>query len=213
MHSRVVCVLPVRGRAAQTLANAAQLRASAGIAATWLAIGATPDRSTLDALGRAGWRVLLAHTERLTYWQALAAAMARTTEAWMVNLANDLTGADGWLAAALACGDESLRGLIGFAGDGHPETHSCHMLIRRTFLQSLGGWPVWYDHNFGDTELCVRAQELGAYIKCATAVLHHQHPALGHGTDDAVYREGRACWDRDQACYAWRRRHGWACSS
>jgi hypothetical protein len=71
-----------------------------------------------------------------------------------------------------------------------------------------GGWPVWYDHNFGDTELCQRAIGDGLYVKAPWATLFHDHPYFG-GTDDAVYAEGRAQSDRDHAIYEDRRRRGW----
>lgn len=98
--------------------------------------------------------------------------------------------------------------MLGF-NDGHHELmHSCHFLISRALLDRYGGWPTWYDHNYGDTEICQRAIADGVYAKAPWAVLYHDHPYFG-GTDDAVYAEGRAQVERDRQLYEQRRRAGW----
>ena len=99
-------------------------------------------------------------------------------------------------------------GLLGF-NDGHHETeHSCHFLISRTLLDDYGGWPVHFDHNYGDTELCQRAIADGLYAKAPWATLYHDHPYFG-GEDDAVYAEGRARAEQDRLLYEDRRMRGW----
>jgi GT2 family glycosyltransferase len=81
------------------------------------------------------------------------------------------------------------------------------MLIHRDLLASFGGWPVWYHHNFGDTELCLRAQQAGRYGKAAWAVLFHDHVFFG-APDDAVYAEGRSRAHEDEALFQQRRAAG-----
>ena len=109
------------------------------------------------------------------------------------NLANDLLPGQHWLQRAVAAYAATFGdgpGLLGF-NDGHHETeHSCHFLISRMLLDDYGGWPVWYDHNYGDTELCQRAIADGLYAKAPWATLFHDHPYFG-GDDDSVYAEGQ----------------------
>lgn len=100
---------------------------------------------------------------------------------------------------------------MGFNGDGHGPEHSCHFLIHRLLLAQLGGWPTWYRHNFGDTELCQRAAGLGCYAKAAWAILYHNHPVAGAAAD-GVYAEGGAHWAEDQRLFEERRRLGWPSS-
>jgi GT2 family glycosyltransferase len=116
-----------------------------------------------------------------------------------------------WLRRAVDAYDATFHGgegLMGFAGDSHEVGHSCHFLIGRSLLESLGGWPVWYDHNFGDTELCQRAIKRGAYAKAPWALLYHDHPYWG-GTDDDIYAAGRARASADELLYQERRQAGW----
>jgi hypothetical protein len=150
---------------------------------------------------------------RLTYWQAMQYVSDRTEAQLIINLANDLLPGHQWLGRAVAAYKETWPdphdyGLLGF-NDGHHETgHSCHFLIDRDLLNYLGGWPVWYDHNYGDTELCQRVIDLGFYAKAPWATLFHDHPYFG-GQDDAVYAEGRAKADKDHQLYEWRKARGW----
>jgi len=149
--------------------------------------------------------------QRLTYWQALAEETRLSDTDLIVGLANDLLPGQHWLQRAYSAYRETFGsgpGMVGF-NDGHHETeHSCHFLISRSLLDHYGGWPVWYDHNFGDTELCQRAIADGLYVKAPWATLFHDHPYFG-GDDDRVYAEGRAQSDRDYQLYEQRRRAGW----
>src|SRR6266508_467020 len=98
--------------------------------------------------------------------------------------------------------------MIGFNDGHHGVEHSCHFLISRDLLARYGGWPVWYHHNFGDTEICQRATQDGCYAKAPWATLYHDHPYSG-GDDDDVYREGRTQVDRDHALFMRRKQQGW----
>jgi hypothetical protein len=128
-----------------------------------------------------------------------------------VNLANDLIPGMHWLGRAVAGWGQAFqddRGVLGFNGDSHEVAHSCHFLISRRLLGDFGGWPIWYDHNFGDTELCQRAIQRGVYAKLPWAILFHDHPYFG-GDDDAVYATGRARAAQDEQLYQRRRALQW----
>ena len=208
----VAAILPCRGRAEQTVTNVRRLLATAQYP-TWrlLAIGGRDEGGVLDSLARLGIETLRTQDERLTYWQALAVGTEATDATNLIGVANDLLPGMGWLQRAVegykqAFGDGD--GLLGFNGDSHELLHSCHFLISRSLLDHYGGWPVWYDHTYGDTELCSRAIADGLYAKAPWALLYHDHPYWG-GADDAVYAEGRALVDRDAALFDQRKRLGW----
>ena len=210
----IAAILPCRGRPEQTVANVKRLLATAG-SSDWAltCIGGADERETLMACGVAGARVRhVLDTPRLTYWQALAyETRLQPNATHLIGLANDLLPGMHWLKRAVDAYQGEFgsgAGLLGFNGDSHEVGHSCHFLIDADLLAHLGGWPVWYDHNFGDTELCQRAIALDAYAKAPWALLFHDHPYFG-GADDAVYAEGRARAIEDQRLYEHRRKMGW----
>lgn len=209
----VAVILPCYGRFDQTLEYATRLRRKAGaVDAEWWAVGGHEDDDTIQSLKLAGWKDQGSTAPRLTYWQALAVATKASTAPILCAVANDVWAGERWLELGLSAYRERFadgEGLMGFAGDGHPVSHSCHFLIGRRLLVHLGGWPTHYRHNFGDTELCVRAQQLGRYGKATRAVLEHRHPLLSGAPDDAVYAAGRARWNEDQALFEARRARGW----
>lgn len=209
----IAAIMPCRGRAEQTVRNVRRLLATAG-PVEWqlICIGGEQERDVLMACSAAGAKVRhILGVDRLTYWQALAEETRLCDAPLLVGLANDLLPGQHWLARAYSAYRETFGdtpGMVGF-NDGHHETgHSCHFLISRSLLDRYGGWPVHYDHNFGDTELCQRAIADGCYVKAPWATLFHDHPYFG-GADDQVYAEGRAQVDRDYQLYEQRRRAGW----
>lgn len=212
---RVAVILPVYGRHEQTLRNAARLRKAAGkVDALWVAVGGPDERRTLIDLQGVGWSHVKAD-RALTYWEALneaTRAIEPRDAPLLCAVANDLLPGPFWLAHGLAAyrarfGDGP--GMLGFNGDGHGPDHSCHFLLHRDLLDAFGGWPTRYRHNFGDTELCQRAQELGRYAKAPWAILYHDHVNTG-AADDAVYAAGRSGWDADERLFKARRASGWA---
>ena len=209
----VAVILPCYGRHEQTIVNAARMVEAAGdVRATWIASGGGNERTTIEALP-APWRGVLGSPDTLTYWQALRNGTDVTTSPILCAVANDVWAGDNWLQEGLAAYHERFpdgEGLMGFGGDGQPVTHSCHFLIGRGLLTYLGGWPLHYRHNFGDTELCRRAQALGRYGKASRAILEHRHPIVTGAPDDAVYQAGRAEWAKDEALYYDRLARGWA---
>ena len=218
----IAAIMPCRGRAEQTVTNVRRLLATAGMdhGCEWyFYLTAGREDSGMIAeiasqiAGETGASIGLmsSRESRLSYWQALVVATRVSDAPLLVNLANDLLPGQHWLKRAVDAYRETFGdgdGMIGF-NDGHHEVgHSCHFLISRALLNHYGGWPVWYDHNYGDTELCQRAIADGVYAKAPWAVLYHDHPYFG-GADDAVYAEGRAQMERDRQLYEQRRRAGW----
>ena len=221
----VAAIMPCRGRAAQTVANVRRLLATAGLehGREWYLYLVSGWDDAVDVSGIAsevagdtGQSVIVMSSSDpvLTYWQALEMPMRVSDVPLFVNLANDLIPGRHWLARGVAAyrarfGDGD--GLMGLNDGLHGPEHSSHFLISRSLLDRYGGWPVWYTHNFGDTELCRRAQADGCYGKAPWAILFHDHLENG-AQDDVVYQEGRASYDADARLFEERRRAGWRCS-
>lgn len=219
----VAVILPCYGRYAQTLRYAARMVAVAGeVDAAWIAVGGTDESATIDALVDTGpWAGVCGPEPRLSYWEALTRGTTHSgphsaptgLPGVLCAVANDVWAGDDWLQRGLVAYHARFadgEGLMGFAGDGHGVDHACHFLIGRRLLDHLGGWPTHYRHNFGDTELCQRAQAMGRYAKARHAVLEHRHVWHGTAPDDAVYAAGRERWDADAALFERRKAKGWA---
>lgn len=208
----VAAIIPCRGRAAQTVANVRRLLATAGDVGWHLQCVVDGDPLLMEQIRYQLTDVPIVVTEgQLGYWRALALMTHATDAPLLVNLANDLIPGRHWLARGVAAyrarfGDGD--GLMGFNDGLHGPEHSSHFLISRSLLDRYGGWPVHYHHNFGDTELCKRAQRDGCYGKAPWAVLFHDHLENG-AADDAVYQEGRVSYDADARLFEERRKAGW----
>jgi len=205
----ILCILPCWGRHEQTKRNAARLITAAGsvdMPVQWVATIPPQDAGlTLD-----GWEVI--HTAKpLTYWHALKYLTDNVQYTHTVNLANDLLPGRDWLARGWR--DYQTRfttrsGLLGFNDGLHESTHSPHFLIARDLLTDFGGWPVWYYHEYGDTELCQRAQACVRYAKSAYAILYHDHPYTG-APMDTEYTDAWAMRRDDMALFQKRKAAGW----
>lgn len=209
----IAAIMPVRGRRDQTVRNVKRLLATAGRVEWRLTcIGGEDETDVLMACSEAGAKVRhILNVPRLTYWRAMLEETALNDAPFIVNLANDLLPGRDWLSRAMAeyrCCFGTNDGLLGFNDGIHDEGLSPHFLISQGLLNRLGGWPVWYQHNYGDAELCARAQALGAYSKAPWATLYHDHPFNG-GETDSVYQEGAASTDQDAALFHARRKAGW----
>lgn len=211
----IAAIMPCRGRPEQTVANVKRLLATAGYEDWALFCVVDNDHDVMTFLNRELHDRVGIHniSPRQGYWRCLASLVVPEATHF-VNLANDLLPGQHWLKRAVdayheAFPGENDYGLLGFNGDSHEVGHSCHFLIDRRLLDSFGGWPVWYDHNFGDTELCQRAIELGFYAKAPWAILFHNHVYFGADNDDVVYAEGRKAVSRDEQLYLERKRAGW----
>lgn len=211
----IAAIMPCLGRTMQTVSAVERLIETAGGMPWQLICMADRDRTVFDALlaARTKATVMMQTQDDMPgYWWALTNATHNTDATHLIGLANDLWACDDWLRLAVedyraAFGDG--QGLLGFAGDGHGSGHSCHFLISRDLLDRYGGWPIWYHHNFGDRELCARAQQDGCYAKSKRAWLEHCHVERGLAPDDAVYQAGRAHYQEDEALFIERRRLGW----
>lgn len=216
---KIAAIMPCRGRAEQTVANARRLLATASYDdwELYLAGGEKEVGTIWRACSQAditGEHVKMITTaqQRVTYWRALEMTTKHTDATHLVNLANDLLPGQHWLRRAVEAYQAQFganAGMMGFNGDSHEVGHSCHFLIDRRLLAAFGGWPVWYDHNFGDTELCQRAIAAHSYAKAPWALLFHNHVYFGASNDDEVYQEGRRNADKDQALFIQRQRAGW----
>lgn len=218
---RIAAIMPCRGRKDQTLRNVRRLLATAGLDhgrdwTLYLSSGAE-DSGMITDIARetasAGPSIVIATSTapRLSYWQALQQVTERAECTHLIGLANDLLPGHKWLQRAAeayrgAFGDGD--GLIGLNDGIHEVGLSPHFLISRGLLDRFGGWPVWYDHNFGDAELCERAIGLGLYGKAPWAVLYHDHFITGNAVDQ-VYQEGGAQSERDRRLFLQRKAASW----
>lgn len=213
----IVVILPCRGRKEQTLNVVQRLLATSGLQHLhdWklVLVSGSDDADVVEYVSsQTGVYGIIDSQPRLSYWEALQVA----TEAYQAPLyacvANDVLPCINWLAVAQQKFYEMYSdglGMVGFNGDGHHESHSCHFLISSSLLQQFGGWPVWYHHNFGDTEIVTRARQIGRYVKSHWAILFHDHPWISAKTDDNVYAQGRSQADQDQKLFAMRKATGW----
>lgn len=205
--------MPCWGRAEQTVRNVRRLLATAGRVEwqLWCVVSNLHDPMLGSALNDTGARV--AFLPEFTYWKALDYMVKQIVPdvPLLAGLANDLLPGRDWLARAASeyrCCFGQGDGLMGFNDGIHGEELSPHFLISRGLLDRFGGWPTWYSHNYGDAELCARAQELERYGKAPWAVLYHDHPITG-ATSDHVYAEGAATNDRDGLLFQQRRAQRW----
>lgn len=220
---KVAAIMPCRGRAEQTIANVRRLLATAGDVDWRLTLVVDGDPTCLTALRQSDvsasvicsvqWS-LDPPTKRVGYWGAMQAGsdwLENARAPLLACLANDLLPGQHWLQRAVRAYQQTFgegEGMVGFNDGHHQVEHSPHFLIGRSLLDRYGGWPIWYDHNFGDTELCQRAIADELYVKAPWSVLYHNHPYFG-GADDATYAEGRAQSERDGRLYEQRRAAGW----
>jgi hypothetical protein len=210
----VAAIMPCRGRVEQTITNVRRLLAAAGYEGWGLHLITDDDAMLTRALfvtELGGVVHLDSQKPQSGYWRCLAKVTEHTAAPLLVNLANDLIPGRHWLKRGVDAyrarfGDGD--GLMGFNDGLHGPEHSSHFLISRALLDRYGGWPIQYQHNFGDTEICRRAQQDGCYGKAPWAVLFHDHVENGAG-DDEVYREGRASYERDARLFEERRKAGW----
>jgi hypothetical protein len=214
MH-RVSVILPLRGRVQRTTALLPRLWATAGYGNWELLLVADDDAEVANAVQRLLPRpgvTLIEQCPRGGYWRACQLAMQRASGTLLIALANDLLPCRDWLLTGVQAYTRRFgdgEGLLG-ANDGiHKGSHAAHFLIHRRMLERYGGWPVWYEHGYGDTELCQRAQAEQKFAIAPFFVLFHDHPIIG-GQWDQVYSEGSAASDSaDRARYDARARAGW----
>jgi len=214
---QVVAILPCRGRKEQTLECVRRLLATDkmkhGIQWQLVLVSGNEDADIVESIATStNVYGIVSPKPRLSYWEALQEATIAYDAQLYVCLANDLLPSIQWLTSAVAKLNETFsdgHGMVGFNGDGHGNNHACHFLISKTLLDQFGGWPVWYHHNFGDTEFCVRAKDLGRFVKSPFSILFHNHPWISAQKDDEVYQEGRSKFMDDDMLFVRRRQNKW----
>ena len=217
--SSIAVVMPVRGRTALTVEAFRRLWATANVPATYIAVGGRDDIDTITAAAALEHvQPLIADTPRLSYWGALRIATNELDDDTLVaTVASDLLPVVGWLSRARRDYDYHTRinrdAVIGFNGDGYGDEHACHWLVSMRAIRRWGGWPVWYDHNFGDNEIVTRAKQEGIWYKSPYAILYHNHPMIGAARNyDATYEEGSLMFTRDGNLFERRKASNWTAS-
>lgn len=211
----VMAVIPCRGRKDKTLEVIERLKYTDNIPFRIVTVSGQEDRDIVEATKSLGAEGIISYKPKLSYWEALQLATDTiTSEPIIANLSNDLKPANNWLRNALVAYDKKIGrtnfGIVGFNGDGHGTGDSCHFLIHRELLKRYGGWPVWYNHNYGDAELCERANADRVFFKEPYAILFHDHPYFrGEEYDDEVYKEGRKKLKQDEELYLKRKAANW----
>jgi len=206
----IMVVMPIYGRKMQSVEAMRRLINTASYSAQYIAVGGVAQVDTIDLCGQiAGVQRHVASTENCTYWEALHYATQNASgDTLVVNVANDVLPGAHWLLRAIEGYNEANDTVVGFNGDGHGEHHACHFMISMKRIRAMGGWPIWYNHNFGDTEICTRAREQYAFYKAPWAILYHNHPVMGAAFDD-VYHKGNATFERDRQMFLNRQERQW----
>lgn len=210
MQNKIVVVMPVRGRLEQTSNALNQLHITALTEARYIAVGGSDDGEIITTAARMGFvEPLIKATPRLTYWQGLDMATQGLSDSTLVaTVANDVLPVRGWLKHALTDWHK-MGGVIGFNGDGYLADHACHFLIEMKTIRRYG-WPIWYDHNFGDNEIVARAVADGLWYKSPFAILYHNHPLItGTNKTDSTYHEGSQQYLQDAKLFNQRRASNW----
>ena len=213
----IVVVMPVRGRTLQTVDAFRRLRATANTPARYIAVGGRDDIDTIQAAATEVQHVIpiIADVPRLSYWQALSMATQDLGDDTLIAaVASDLLPVVGWLSRAYRDYEYHTRinrdAVIGFNGDGYGDEHACHWLVSMRVIRRWGGWPVWYDHNFGDNEIATRAKQEAIWYKSPYAILYHNHPMIGAAQNyDATYEEGSLWFSRDGNLFERRKASNW----
>lgn len=214
--SSIVVVMPIRGRTTQTVDAFRRLWATANVPAQYIAVGGRDDMDTINAAAELNHvQPLIADVPRLSYWGALSmATQAVSDDTLVATVANDLLPVVGWLSRAKRDFEYYSRvnrdAVIGFNGDGYGDEHACHFLLPMRVIRRFGGWPVWYDHNFGDNEIVTRAKQESIWYKSPYAILYHNHPMIGAAQNyDATYEEGSLLFSRDGNLFERRKATNW----
>ena len=216
----VSLLMPCKGRPEQTVALLPRLPATVGAVAWELICIVDDDAAVAQALTQwkaqhgASWLTVLPLNKRVGYWRALSIGSQAAQGRLLSNIANDVLPGRHWLQCAVSVFDAKFPGGLGVVGynDGILfEDHTGHLLVGRALLEAWYGeacWPVFYDHLYGDTELCHRAMEEGIYAIALKSVLFHNHFVIGQA-QDTVYRYAHQRYPQDRALFHQREANGW----
>lgn len=207
-------LLPVRGRHAETLNLIPRLEQTAELPYNLIVI-VDADSELQDKMQKQYPRLtLLYNPRREGYWRSLRLTAQKTEGEFIATLANDLLPGCGWLRRAMDAHTKTFgnsEGLIGFNDGVHFGEHAAHFLINRSMLKRWYGenyFPVMYDHTFGDSEMCMRAQQEGRFAIANFSIMYHNHPYNGKATDK-IYAEGQELTDRDKKLFYRRLYNQW----
>lgn len=216
-------LMPVRGRAAQTVALIPRLFATSGDTPWELIIASDDDAEVAHAIHMLNERQaekdaprarLVELRPRRGYWNALAAASAHARGRLLANIANDVLPGLGWVTRIVETFDRLFQDGLGVVGwnDGLLfDGHTGHLVIGRALAERWYGpacWPTFYDHLWGDVEICQRAMAEDRYAVDLRAVLYHNHFLLGQTMDNG-YRESHRREHADEEMFYRRRSLGW----
>jgi glycosyltransferase involved in cell wall biosynthesis len=148
------------------------------------------------------------------YQGAVNTAYHATDGEWLFCGADDLNFRPWWHAECLqetgrVIGTNDLYNAYVLKG-----WHSTHSLVRRSYLDELGGvvdegpgsfLAECFDHNFCDTEFIATAKMRGEFRPCLSAIVEHLHPAAGKAEIDATYQRSMAEFDRDARMFDMRK--------
>jgi glycosyltransferase involved in cell wall biosynthesis len=216
----VSVLMPCKGRPEQTAALLPRLFSTAGRVAWELICIVDDDPASAEAI-RAYNRTagntqagMIELPQRQGYWKALAHGSRIARGRLLANIANDVLPGLNWLARLVRSHQQAFPDGMGVAGwnDGLLfDAHTGHLLIGRPLAEAWYGaacWPTFYDHLFGDTEICQRAMAEDRYIVDTRAVLFHNHPVIGKALDD-VYRFSHQKFSQDEQIFGQRRAMQW----
>lgn len=217
-------IMPARGRTQQTVDLIPRLLKTSGLVydEEWkLTIVVDRDEELANTLSELKYDYVQCEKPRYGYWHALCQGYEYNGGSIIVNLANDLLPGLDWLKTALETYQRlSLRFdtqelIIGFNDGIHKGNHAAHMfmpvkLLRRYFDVEL--FPVWYHHEYGDTEIATRAQQDRLFFVDPFAVLYHNHRYIC-APDDNVYNEGTKNSWYDRRLFEAREKSQWQQSS
>lgn len=214
----VSLLMPCKGRVQQTLDLLPRLHSTAGKASWELICITDDDREVYEALNnwkvqqRADWLQIIGLDQRVGYWKALAVGSQVAQGRLLANIANDVLPGRNWIQWGVETFDKLFNyGVVGWNDGLCWEDRTGHLLCDRLLLEDWYGkdcWPTFYDHLYGDTEICHRAMEEEIYAINKKAVLFHNHHVLGKAIDP-VYAKSYELESVDRALFRRREANGW----
>ena len=164
---------------------------------------------------RFGFVTILKNDQRMGYWKSLVVGTRYAKGDRLVNLANDVIPGRDWLRRAVVAFNakygQTGEAVLGFNDGIHPGTHAGHFMASRSLLMRYYGekcWPDIYDHQFGDTEITLRALAEKKFSIAPWAVLFHNH-AINGAEYDAVYALSHTKESADRELFNHRRANNW----